>query len=288
MTNYVEEILEFGSAGSLRGVLVEPSSGQRHEAPAILTWNVGLNHQVGTYRFFVDLTRALAALGFTSLRFDLSGWGDSELAADDERAALERAVAELREAMATLTQLRGFQSFVPIGFCSGVDAAHVLTVSDARVVGVVHVEGYGYRTRGFYLRYWRRFVNRDRWERLFRLKVLKQKLNARAMTTEDERSFVRHYPSPQQLDSDLSEIVARGVRLLLVYVGGDTDHAYREQLLEIITQDAVAQRLELEFYPDADHALFLVEDRRRVVERIGSFMREHFGITAAERIVDGL
>jgi alpha-beta hydrolase superfamily lysophospholipase len=279
---YTEKIFSFGPSGSLRGILVEPRSRRIKNAPAILTWNVGLNHHVGPHRFFVTLTRSLAAQGFTSLRFDISGLGDSEVSRDDVRPDPERAVADVREAMAALTKQRDFQSFVPIGFCSSVDSAHVVGVSDPRVRAIIYLEGYGYRTRGFYLRYPLRFLSRDRWERLIRLRVLGDWMAAREASQEQERVYVRDYPSPKKLQSDIATMVARGARLLLVYVGGDTDYAYKEQFFEMIDNREGAGAVELDFYPNADHTFFLEEDRRRVIGRINDFLRQHFGSSERE------
>lgn len=279
---YTEKVFSFGPSGSLRGILVEPRFNRIDNAPAILTWNVGLHHHIGPHRFYVTLTRALAALGFTSLRFDISGLGDSEVSRDDVRPDPERAVADVQEAMAALTKQRQFQTFVPIGFCSSVDSAHVVGVSDPRVRGVIYLEGYGYRTRGFYLRYPLRFLDRNRWERLIRLRVLGDWLAAREAFQEQERVYVRAYPSAEKLQSDVATMVARGACLLLIYVGGDTDYSYKEQFFEMIDNREVAGQVELDFYPNADHTFFLEEDRRRVIQRIGYFLRKHFALQERE------
>lgn len=276
---YTEKIFSFGPSGQLQGILVEPRGRRIENAPAILTWNVGLHHHIGPHRFFVTLTRSLAALGFTSLRFDISGLGDSEVSQGDTRPDPERAIADVREAMQALTKQRQFQTFVPIGFCSSVDAAHAVGVSDPRVVGVIHLEGYGFRTKGFYLRYPLRFLNRNRWERLIRMRVLGDWEAAAEASQDKERVYVRDYPSPQKLRSDISALVARGAALLLVYVGGDTDYAYKEQFFEMIADRDGSNRVELDFYPNADHTFFLEEDRRRVIQRVGFFLRKHFGAT---------
>lgn len=276
-----EKILSFGPGGSLHGILLEPELGARREgAPAVLTWNVGLHHHVGPYRYFVDLSRSLAASGFTCLRFDISGMGDSDVSRDDARADTERAQADVREAMAALAKERGIQRFVVVGFCSGVDAAHALSVSDDRVAGVVYVEGYAFRTNGFYLRYARRFLSRNRWERLLRQKY--PKLfgdDAQLSTAEEEREriYVREYPTPEKLRADIRTMVERGKQLLLLYVGGDTDYNHRTQFLEMLGEKSELPNLEVEYLPKADHTFFLERDRRLSVQRITDWMITHFG-----------
>lgn len=281
----IESILSFGAGGSLHGVLVEPEAGARRDgAPAVLTWNVGLHHHVGPYRYFVDLSRRLASCGFTCLRFDVSGMGDSEVSRDDARPDVERAQADVAEAMVTLARERGFERFILIGFCSGVDAAHALTLSDERVAGLVYVEGYGFRTKGFYLRYGRRFLDRDRWERLLRQKYPKwfgEDLPPASAEEERERIYLREYPKPDKLRADVLTMTGRGARLLLLYVGGDTDYNHRTQFLEMIGERSEVPNLELEYFPTADHTFFLERDRLRSIHRITDWMITHFGTKAA-------
>jgi alpha-beta hydrolase superfamily lysophospholipase len=282
--SFTEKILSFGPGETLHGILTEPPAGRRVEgAPAILTWNVGLHHHIGPHRYFVDLARVLAEAGFTSLRFDVSGLGDSEIARDDARPDAERAVADVRSAMNAL-KTRGFQQFVPIGFCSSVDAAHAISVTDSEIVGVIYLEGYGIRTRGFYLHYYKRFLERNRWERLLRQKYPKLFGEQQALadaTLERERVYVREYPTQAKLSEDIRQMMARGVRLLLVYVGGDTDYGYPEQFFEMIG-GRPAGDAEVVFYRDADHTFFLETDRRRVIARIRRWLTKRYGVPAAE------
>jgi hypothetical protein len=278
---HTEKVFFFGPEGRLHGVLTEPEPSARIEgAPAVLTWNVGLNHHVGPHRFFVDMTRVLAERGFTSLRFDISGLGDSEVSRDDARPDFERAVSDVRSAIAALKKQRGFDRFVPVGFCSSVDAAHSLGVNDREICGVVYLEGYGFRTHGFYLRYPLRFLDKNRWERILRLKyprLFGDPASVNDPSHEREQVYLRDYPSPEKLSSDVFSMVDRGARLLLIYVGGDTDYHYRDQFFEMIRGKRIATQIDLEFYPDADHTFFLEEDRRKVIARVDAWMWDRFG-----------
>ena len=277
----LEKVFSFGTSGSLHGVLAEPEPGARIEgAPAVITWNVGLHHHVGPHRYYVDLGRALADSGFTSLRFDISGLGDSEVSRDDARPDPERAMSDVREAMSALASQRGFERFVLVGFCSGVDAAHAVSAVDPRVVGTIYLEGYGFRTHGYYLRYPRRLLNRDRWERLLRLKYPKlfgEPASVGGPGVEREAVYLRDYPTREKLRADLLRMVDRGTRLLLIYVGGDTDYVYRDQFFAMLGGLERDARIDVEFYPDADHTFFLEEDRVKSILRITQWMRDAFG-----------
>src|SRR5436190_8757987 len=88
------------------GVLTEPDPQVRSaDAPAVVLLNAGLLHRVGACRLHVRVARALAPAGFTSLRFDFSGMGDSEPRRDG-LSFEEAAVREVQEAMDYLEKTR--------------------------------------------------------------------------------------------------------------------------------------------------------------------------------------
>jgi pimeloyl-ACP methyl ester carboxylesterase len=276
-----ERVLSFGASGSLHGVFTEPAPQDRLDGvPALLFWNVGTNHHVGPHRVYVDLARRLAQLGFSSLRFDTSGLGDSAASRDDTRPDTERNVADVKEAMLTLKKQRGFERFVLVGFCSSVDAAHAVGVESPEVVGMIYLEGYQFRTRRFYLEYPRRLLERNRWERLLRLKYpnfFNEPTNLNDRSLDKETVFVRDYPTQEKLTADMRKMVGRGVRVLCMYSGGDTDYAYQDQYFDFVKAPEIAPSVELVYYPSADHTFFLVEHRERVMSGITDWVKRVFG-----------
>jgi hypothetical protein len=81
MTDLDESTLCFGAEQSLIGVLARPGEALGPARVGCLLLNVGVNHRIGPRRLNVKLARALAGLGIPSLRFDLSGVGDSRASA---------------------------------------------------------------------------------------------------------------------------------------------------------------------------------------------------------------
>jgi pimeloyl-ACP methyl ester carboxylesterase len=280
-----ESLISFGATGSLHGLLTEPPVDARAPgAPAMLLWNVGLHHHVGPYRIYVDLARRLAEAGYTCLRFDTSGLGDSETSRNDSRSDSERNVADVQEAMSAVARERGIERAVLVGFCSSVDAAHAAGLRDPRVAGIVYLEGYGYRTNRFYLHYALRLLDRHRWERRLRLKFPKLFREPEAVvdqTLDRERIFIRDYPTEHKLSRDMRKLVARGVRQLWVYGGGDTVYLYRSQFFDFIRAHELADKIDIAFFPSADHTFFLVEDRVRVIDHLVQWMRQAFPARAA-------
>ncbi len=277
-----ERPVAFGPGDGLMGVYTEPSAArERKAAPALLAWNVGINHRVGPYRFLVDLARDLAARGFASLRFDLSGRGDSE-ARREAVSEMERDLGDIREAMAVVAAPR----VVLLGFCSSVDSAHRMALADERVVGACFIEGYAHRTVGFYARHPLRLMHPARWRRgLARLLPPAAKrwpavgglARIPLVIPGDSEVYVREYPSRAELRRDYAALARRGTRLLFLYAGGDTSYNHRSQLFEFACSRRYEDKLDLEFYPRADHTFFRVEDRARAVTRIGDWMEKRFG-----------
>jgi dienelactone hydrolase len=276
----------------LVGLLAEPTPPivPHPGTPAVLLWNVGINHHVGPYRFNVDLARRLATSGIISLRFDLSGRGDSEVRRD-ALGEMERALDDLREAAALLARRSGQQRLVPVGFCSSVDAAHRFALVDERVVGVCFIEGYAYRTAGFYLRQplrlleparWRRALARRIPDRLRGAPVIRRLGRIPLSGPDDDVVYVREYPRPEQLRRDLDLMAKRGARMLFVYVGKDSSYNHEGQLFEFAGTPSLADRVDVEYLGNADHAFFLPADRAQVVNRICAWMGKAFG-TSSER-----
>ena len=73
----------FGTSHRLFGVLVKPRVASA-DRPAVIMTNAGTVHRIGPHRLYVDLARELAELGFTVLRMDLSGIGDSAVGTSPE------------------------------------------------------------------------------------------------------------------------------------------------------------------------------------------------------------
>jgi pimeloyl-ACP methyl ester carboxylesterase len=275
---YSERTLQFGEGGHLAGIIAEPAdSFGSTDAPAVLMWNVGLNHHVGPYRIYVDLARQAAAAGFRAIRFDLSGLGDSDQAESSSASDAERSVADVRTAMDAIERQLGVHRFVLVGFCSSVDSAHAAGLADERVVGLVNIEGYSFRTLGYRLRYPLRLLDRNRWERwLFNRRVARQSSSVTKEESPEAAVFQRDYPTPARLGREYRSLVARGVRMLFLYVRGDSLYEYKDQLFEFLGDTRLASHMDVEYFPEADHIFSRVTDREAAVHRVVDYLRERF------------
>jgi hypothetical protein len=274
----IERAITFGAAGDKVGILTLPAAMPADDRPALILWNVGVNHRVGPFRVYVDLARQAASHGFCCLRFDASGMGDSEI----RREALsdtERENRDVIEALDVVTRRTGKTRFIVVGFCSSVDAAHRVSVLDERVVGVVHIEGYSYPTPGYKRRLplrllsmprWRRFSARH-WQRIAR-PLLGQVPKAGGPAV-----FKRDYPTWEQFRADVATLTSRNVALYLAYVGNDTTFNHPEQFFEMFGSPQLDRsRIDIAYYPIADHTFYDVQDRTVMLQGITEWMNRRF------------
>jgi len=136
-----EQAVLFGRTKSLVGVVTDPDSGLRNSHfPAIILLNAGLLHRIGPNRLYVKIARQMASSGFTVLRFDFSGIGDSRAREDD--LPFERStISETQEAMRYLSSIRDIERFILMGVCSGANIAFKTASCDPCVVGIIGING---------------------------------------------------------------------------------------------------------------------------------------------------
>ena len=130
-----DQAVAFGPKRSLVGIVTSPRTGVSGDRPGVVLLNSGLIHRVGVHRLHVSLARALAKHGFTTLRFDLSGIGDSDRR--EEPLSLSDMVAnDIDDALHYLRTARNINRFVLVGLCSGAHDALTTAMRCTDVVGV--------------------------------------------------------------------------------------------------------------------------------------------------------
>ena len=145
MNDYTETPVLFGPDEGLFGMLSQPQTGRTDVACLVL--NTGVNHRIGPHRINVKTARRLASAGIPTLRFDLSGIGDS-VAAQSRNAFRAQAVEDMKAAMDFLGERYGVRRFLVFGICSGAENAMAVALADPRVTGMLAFDGEMYLTRG--------------------------------------------------------------------------------------------------------------------------------------------
>ena len=268
-----EEPLQFGEGGRLFGILTLPSVPpcNAQALPVFVFLNAGLLNRVGPYRLYVRLVRNLAQMGFSSLRVDLAGRGDSP-----ERFGLtnqQSVAADYEEIVGVLESRLGRLRLVLGGLCSAADNVIRLARADQRVIGMLLLDPVcslddGFRARAFFMKY----TNPARY-----LVWLKRRLNLLATLPGENWNdsemidplTLRDAPTGEQLRAAFEAICERRGRVLSVFTQYATQ--YYNQLGQLgRTLDVVGyQRFCTEiFWPQMAHTYTLELHRRRLIEEI--------------------
>jgi len=263
-----ESVCQFGPDLNLVGILTRPAENDvRRDAPALLMLNAGLLHHVGPNRMSVELARRLAARGISSLRFDLSGLGDSE-SPHASKQEQDGDLRDIRDAMDFLGLKHDLHSFVLIGLCSGADNSHAVALSDRRVVGAILLDGQGYWTlRSYIVHYLPRFFLIRVWINLAR-RALRSSKQAIGRRSPIGQPFRRTFGPRLDVEREIQSLVNRGIQLLYIYSGGvEYYYNYHGQFFEMFKKLDPHGRIDVEYYPEADHIYTLAEDRERMYTR---------------------
>ena len=268
--------MQFGEAGTLVGIVTSVPQ-VNAENPAVILLNPGIVHRAGPGRIYVKIARALAAGGFTVLRFDFSGIGDSTVRLDNRRFE-ESSVDEARTAMSFLHATRRCSSFILMGGCSGAAVSLETAGSDRRAAGVIAInfparadeESAGHRSDGHYyrnvalrsLKSWRKLLTgQSDYRKIGRVLVQTTK---RAFLCRSQESV-----SDRQFRAKLRELVAHQVHLTFICSQGDV-------LLEDLRQAGGRDFKQLcaqgkaacEIISGSDHTFSSLYDQERLVEAV--------------------
>jgi hypothetical protein len=136
-----ESPFEFEFEGDrLVGILTEPVSAADADLCAVLL-NAGAVRHIGPQRLWVEVARRWAALGVTTLRFDVAGVGGSEgdSSAYFNRGAFQRSdfAVQVTAALDELERRGGPSRFLVGGVCSGAYWGLHAALEDERIHGLL-------------------------------------------------------------------------------------------------------------------------------------------------------
>lgn len=280
----METPLRFGPGARLCGMLATANTTDTRDSPAVVFITAGLLHKPGPYRLYADLARVLAPAGFASLRFDLSGIGESRSRPGNESAE-HTAVADVRDAIDALVAETGCTRVVLAGLCSGAEVAHRAALADARVCGIIALDGYIVRTPAFYFwHYLPRIVSLRKWAGFIAAKFrrLRDRALAPQRSADDDALAFWAGPGPdrEQLVREFDALCRRGVWQLQIFSGGSGDCSYENQFHDAFGEASFRGLIDVRFHADADHMYVLNADRRMLTRAIARWMQERFSEAA--------
>jgi pimeloyl-ACP methyl ester carboxylesterase len=276
-----EQAVLLGERKSMAGIFTQ-AAGTAAPADniALVILNSGIIHRVGHHRMYVTFSRALAAEGYTVLRFDLSGLGDSENRADG-LPPLESSLADLKEVLDWLETIKHAKRMILIGLCSGADSAVLYATTDPRVVGLVLMDPLIPPTPRYIRDYLRRRVFKFRsWLNVafgpsrVRRMLIERLVGALAKNWQPRNPTLAHPNTRSQLERIYRTSVDRGVQFLVVLTGDHPRQTYAEQLLEAFPNVPFFDHLRLEFFDDSDHSFTSEAARGRLLRLILDWLRE--------------
>lgn len=270
-----ERALTFGPA-NLVAILTEPDPEQaRPDAPGSIILNSGILHRAGASRMYVRSARALAEEGVTTLRFDFSGIGDSEVRRGESIPIEKRFIQETREAMDYLQAEMGLDRFILGGLCSGADGAFWTGLADERVSGIWQIDGFSYTTRGYWIRrYAPKLLDPRAWMHSIKVRVAPEQ----AGVTEDrEEVFVkpeyrRIFPPREEVEAGLRALLNRDTELFFFFTGAQ-EYLYRRQHHDAFPGLGLDERAKLEFLPECTHTMTELEHQRQFLHHLRTWAR---------------
>jgi pimeloyl-ACP methyl ester carboxylesterase len=278
-----EKPILFGRAKSLAGVLTVPAGATSSVAVVIL--GAGILHRIGPSRISVRLARSLADAGYHSLRFDLSGVGDSalDLGATNLDASVD---ADIQDAITLILEETGCEGVILLGYCSGANQAYGMAGQDKRIRGVVLYDPGVQRTRGFRMRKnLQRLKSPRAWFNLLSGYSLYIRIKERFETPPPEVEEEEHEPFPPQEEmEDMARAgLDNGVRYIYIISGGIAFYCNSpKQVQEGIPGAFDPERMTVVGRPEMDHIMTRQVDQQWLIQTVLDWLGEHWAPPAEE------
>lgn len=285
----IEKVALFGEAKNLVGVITQPATGEKTgPGLAFVLLNAGVIHHIGPNRLNVKLARRLVASGFTAIRFDVSGIGDSR-ASQSTLSFEAQAVADIRAAMDYVQATCGIRRFVLVGLCSGADNAHA-SAHDERVFGLVMLEPYAYPTWRTRMRFrsmglrtpirLANYVRRRIWRMLGGAGATDGKNPGEGEAADEAPSepYVRRKPPLADFAAGLRRVLDRGGAVMAMYSGSSLrliNHA--GQLDRVLRPFGLAGRISCQLCPETNHTFTELAAQEQLLDRIVAWAVEMSG-----------
>ncbi len=298
----------------LFAIISRPAGDVPIRSASIVLCTTGANNRVGPGRLYVLLARYWASLGFTVVRIDLGGVGDS-VGVDpltQISAHAPTCLDEIRETVAWVQTRTGFDSVVLFGLCSGafnafhaavdgVDISHAMLVnpgifylgaddtassSTETSLSAAHSLGRG-------------LVSPRKWRLVLREQGITHGLAHvgellrrgatdgfgfafGAMARNAARRVGLRVDAPSPLPTDLEKIAARGVKVLMIFSAGESTARYVRMFggraLETLRRSGHVQLVEID---GGDHVFSSPGARQRLFEESTEFLEREYPLVSA-------
>lgn len=259
---HTEQTILCGSGHNLITTITLPSGiATARDRPTVLLTNSGVISRAGPYRINVQLARRLAERGIASIRFDLTGIGDSRRTAST-LTQMEQWVVDTRAIMDMARERLQSERFFMVGFCSGAEVAYRCALQDRRLAGILLWDLFAYPTL-------RSSLN----TLIFKLqragaRGLLRKLATRAMRLAGMGSgkpvakqqlqdlAPAQIPTRREFATGLQALQEQGTDVLVAFCGGEPEwYNYRAQFHDSLAAFPAVKKIRCEQLAMSDHLL---------------------------------
>jgi pimeloyl-ACP methyl ester carboxylesterase len=262
----IERTICFGNNNGLVGTLCLPDTDAPIAYVGQILFNAGIVHRVGPHRINVRLARNLARRGIPSIRFDLSGLGDSPHSLDS-RSIDEQATLDIRLAMTVLGKETGLHQFSLFGFCSGGRHSFAVAPADERVVGLILYDTYAYPTIRTKLNRYRFRIRQlgflpavTGWvQRMPTIiwRILTNAVGAPKFNESASETGIVRTPSKNEFAQTMSTLHARGTKIGIIFSGEGDNYNYQNQFRDSMRGTGIADLVTCDYLPNMDHTIML-------------------------------
>ena len=279
-----ETIENFGNQGHLYGTLCVPEEGAfKSGTPCIILLNAGLVYQAGPNRLYVEMARDMAKKGFCSFRFDLSGIGDSNRSRENISYD-EQIPNDIGDALAFIEKKTGIESFVLMGLCTGADNAHKYALINSKVTGAIFLDGYAYKTPGYYLRYYGpKIINPIRVARWLNRLIFANSKNSmpssevNPIQEKEKDGYFWDVPPKDKTIKELKQLVDRNVFQLHVYTSGwEWCFNHQSQFDSMYKKVDFKGLATCVYFGQSDHVYTLIDDRFKLIKTVTNWLCSSF------------
>lgn len=270
--------------------MLTPPSDAVSRDTAVVLLNAGVVHHVGPQRLWVTLARRLARSGFTVLRFDHAGLGDSQHR-EDGLSWDQSSLADVGDAFGWLERSTPCRRFALLGLCAGTLTAFRAAQHDARVDALVLLtalledpatvpeevvaEAMDRRVGRSYVT--QKATSGEAWKRL----ITGQVSPGKVIRTIGRTAFAPAKPAagPRAGTADavagLERLLRRGTSVSFLYAEPTTVLEYFRMTLEPRLPELRAMGpVEFTVFKGADHTFTLQRDQARVIDAIASGLEQ--------------
>ena len=273
MPQLSEEPLKYGENG--RGIAIATIPAEFHkDSPILVIFNAGLLHRSEPFRMNVDVARRCAELGCVSVRFDLSGKGDTP-----NRNGLSNRESVKTDWLALkqcLEKRFGAHQYILMGLCSGADNAIKTAFYDHSVHGLILLDPRIPQESGHQLRaLLHQIKNIETWKRSpgIIMRLFKRLFSPKKTQIPVNVDQVRDLPSNDELVQACQRVLQENGRVLSFFTNFSLPYYNKDgQFRRFLNISENDQTFEEHWWPQVDHVYSVSIHRKLMVDTVSSWL----------------